>query len=100
MAASQPAPQRLAPHNAGLDDDQRHRYGFGGHTGNVGVLNTSPSSPTITHSRLSGSTYSMRHDGGTAKVALTQLVGPIHKSSNSTLQCFDNYDENMAAKTC
>jgi hypothetical protein len=35
----------------------------------------------------------------TAKVALTQLVGGVQNIS-ATLQCFNNYNENMAAVAC
>ena len=37
--------------------------------------------------------------GSSIKVALSQLVGGIVASGNS-LQCFDNYDENLAAVNC
>jgi hypothetical protein len=37
--------------------------------------------------------------GGSAKVAVSQLVGGI-QSPASALQCFDNYDENMTAVNC
>jgi hypothetical protein len=67
---------------------------------NVGVLNSN-SSPIIRQSKLSGTDYSLYHfGGGTAKVALTQLVGFVPKVSGSTLQCFTNYDANMAAVSC
>ena len=38
---------------------------------------------------------------GTTKVANSQLLGPIENRVNgATLQCFNNYDENMAPVTC
>jgi hypothetical protein len=64
---------------------------------NYGVWNQRSSSTTIRQSKLSGSTNSLFQQGGTAKVALTQLVGQV---SGSTLQYFNNYNENMAAVTC
>jgi len=36
----------------------------------------------------------------TAKVALTQLVGGVENRPGVTLQCFNNYDENLAVVTC
>jgi hypothetical protein len=39
------------------------------------------------------------NDGGSAKIAVSQLVGGIQAGGNS-LQCFDNYDENMAPVNC
>jgi hypothetical protein len=66
---------------------------------NYGVGNGSASSMTITQSKLSGSTNSLSQDGGTARIAFTQPKGPIRKVSG-TLQCFDNYDANLAAVTC
>jgi hypothetical protein len=66
---------------------------------NRGVLNVG-AQPTIKQSKVSGSTYSLyQESGGTVKVALSQLVGPINVVSG-TLQCFNNYDQNMAAVTC
>ena len=44
--------------------------------------------------------------GDSAKVALSQLVGDgqvvggIKLDSGGTLECFNNYDENMAAVSC
>lgn len=64
-----------------------------------GVTSYNASSPTIKQSTLSGSTYSLEHEDGTAKVADTQLVGPV-ANVNGTLHCFGNYDENLAAVTC
>jgi hypothetical protein len=58
------------------------------------------SSPTIRQSKLSGNRASLSLFGGSSKVADTQLVGPVTRTSNSTLQCFNNYNENMAAVTC
>ena len=58
-------------------------------------------SPTIKQSKLSGSYNSLLHThGGTATVALTQLVGPIETSKGGAVRCFNNYDENLAAVTC
>jgi hypothetical protein len=65
---------------------------------NFGMLNDS-SSPTIKQSTLTGSTRSLAQEGGTVKVANTQLVGSVVRTSG-TLQCFNNYDENLAAVTC
>jgi hypothetical protein len=65
---------------------------------NVGVRNVF-SSPTIKQSTLNGSDNSLLHESGSAKVALTQLVGPITRTGG-TLQCFDNYDDNLNAVTC
>jgi hypothetical protein len=49
---------------------------------------------------LSGSNYALQQsDTGTAKVALSQLVGQV-LAGPDTLQCFNNYNENMAAVTC
>jgi hypothetical protein len=59
------------------------------------------SSPTIRQSKLSGSSWALiQTDGGTAKVALSQLVGPVAANFGGTLQCFNNYKENMAAVSC
>jgi hypothetical protein len=66
---------------------------------NIGVRNFS-SSPIIKQSTLSGSTNSLFHERGTAKVALTQLVGPVATEEGGTLQCFSNYDDNLRAVTC
>jgi hypothetical protein len=75
----------------------------GGSVANEAVVN-SRSSPTITQSKLRapqdetgaslalGGTFS---EEDTTKVALTQLVGPIQKSNSATLECFNNYDENL-----
>jgi hypothetical protein len=57
------------------------------------------SSPTIRNSRFSGSTYSLLQNGGTSKVAGTQLVGTVVRF-HGTLQCFNNYNENMQPVTC
>jgi hypothetical protein len=60
-------------------------------------------SATIRQSTLSGTgsgqDLALANDGGNAKIAVSQLVGGIQASGNS-LQCFDNYDENMAAVNC
>jgi hypothetical protein len=65
---------------------------------NVAVWN-SDSSPTIRQSKLSGSEAALTHASGTGTVALTQLVGGV-RVFGGTLQCFNNYNENMAAVTC
>ncbi len=69
-----------------------------GGTKNYGVSNNSSSS-TITHSRLSGANGSLVAQTGTsiAKVALTQLVGPIVRSpfTSDDVWCFNNYDEDL-----
>jgi hypothetical protein len=68
----------------------------------AGVYNND-SSPTIKQSTLIGSTNSLNQTfDGTAKVADTQLVGPVSNDSatGAALQCFNNYDENLAAVTC
>jgi len=59
------------------------------------------SSPTITQSTLSGDN-SLVQTGSTAKVADTQLIGPIVEEGDldAVFQCFGNYDENMDAVTC
>ncbi len=68
---------------------------------NEGVSISDFSSPTIKHSTLRGSTYSLfQANGAAAKVALTQLVGPVQNHTNTALKCFNNYDENMVAKSC
>jgi hypothetical protein len=69
---------------------------------NIGVQNSSPSptdGPTIKQSTLIGSHNSLLHEGGTAKVALSQLVGPITRAGG-TLQCFNNYNDILGAVTC
>ncbi len=67
--------------------------------GDFYAVSNNESSPTITHSRLTGSSAALSHNGGTAKIALTQLSGSIRRSAG-TLQCFDNYDGNLGAVTC
>jgi hypothetical protein len=58
-------------------------------------------SATIMQSKLSGTTNSLRHqEAGTGKVALNQLVGPVSRQDPGILQCFNNYNQNMAAVTC
>lgn len=71
-----------------------------GATSNYGVYSVD-SSPTIKHSRLSGSTRSLFHGSptGITRVALTELVGPILGSSGN-LRCFDNYDQDLAPVIC
>jgi hypothetical protein len=66
-----------------------------------GVVNFAESKPTIKQSTLSGTDRSVWHDpqAGIVKIADTQLVGPVILGSGS-FQCFNNYDENMAAVTC
>jgi hypothetical protein len=60
-------------------------------------------SATIRQSKLSatgpGQNGALDNDGGSAKVAVSQVVGGI-QSSASGLQCFDNYDENLAPVNC
>jgi hypothetical protein len=63
------------------------------------------SSPTIRHSKLSaiGGGSALTHIGGTAKVALSEIEGGFGRPpvpGNSGLQCFNNYDQNMAAVSC
>jgi hypothetical protein len=73
----------------------------GGTEFNASVWNQNNASPTIRQSKLSVSTNSLLFDQTTTgKVALTQLVGPVHHGPGATLQCFNNYDQNMAAVTC
>jgi hypothetical protein len=67
-------------------------------------MQISGGSITIMHSKLSatgtGAKSALQQVGGSSiKVALSQLVGGIVASGNS-LQCFDNYDENLAAVNC
>ena len=69
-----------------------------GDADNFAVRN-SDSSPTIKQSTLDGSDASLLHESGTAKVALSQLVGPI-TGAGGTLQCFNNYDDNLDPVTC
>jgi hypothetical protein len=78
-----------------------------GQTGsaNYGVFG-SQSNLTIKQSKLTGSggafvNHALRIESGTtAKVALSQLVGGGVDSNQSTVQCFNNYNENMAAVSC
>ena len=60
-------------------------------------------SVTINQSKLSatgpGQDEALAQDGGSAKVALSQLVGAVEGNVNS-LQCFDNYDENLHPVNC
>jgi hypothetical protein len=73
----------------------------GGTSANYGLFVNTSSSPTIRQSKFSGSTASLRYVGGTATVAFTQLVGPvIIAAPGGTLQCFNNYNQNMAAVSC
>ena len=72
----------------------------GGNIG-FGVINDGGSSATISQSKLSGSDRTLfQASTGTAKVALTQLEGPVSRVENGTLQCFNNFDQNLAAVTC
>jgi hypothetical protein len=72
----------------------------GGSNENNGVRVNGQSSLTIKQSTLSGaSSVRLLFSGSTAKIADTQLVGPVSKQGG-TFQCFNNYDENMAAVTC
>ncbi len=69
-------------------------------TASLGVFNEN-SSATIRNSRLSGSDASLRQSGNsTSKVAGTQLVGRVDRGSTGTLQCFNNYNENLQPVTC
>ena len=60
-------------------------------------------SATIRQSKLSatgsGQDLALANDGGSAKIAVSQLVGGIQAGGNS-VQCFDNYDENIAPVNC
>jgi len=73
-----------------------------GDASNIGVRNGF-SSPTIKQSTLSGSFSSLLQESNsandTAKVALTQLVGPVTREGG-TLQCFNNYNDNLGAVSC
>jgi hypothetical protein len=77
----------------------------GGET-NFGVAgNNLGSSPTtIKQSKLSGSgplpSSALLQEAGSAKVGLSELVGGVQASANASVQCFNNYDENLAAVTC
>jgi hypothetical protein len=72
----------------------------GGGGGDIGVYTSSNSNPIIRQSKLSGSNYALQQsDTGAAKVALSQLVGQVLAGPGS-LQCFNNYNENLAAVTC
>jgi hypothetical protein len=69
---------------------------------NAGVQTTG-GSITIMHSKLSatgtGANSALQQlGGGSIKVALSQLVGGVQ--GGNILQCFDNYDENLAAVNC
>jgi hypothetical protein len=71
-----------------------------GEATNIGMQNFL-CSPTIKQSKLSGSNNSLLHThGGTANVALTQIVGPITTSKGGAVRCFNNYDDNLGAVTC
>jgi hypothetical protein len=60
-------------------------------------------SVTVRQSQLSatgtGQNTALAQDGGSAKVALSQLVGGT-EGNNNGLQCFDNYDENLNPVNC
>jgi hypothetical protein len=75
----------------------------GGSGANHGVFDSNSSS-IIRHSKLSaiGGGSALTHVGGTAKVALSEIEGGFAKPSGTggTLQCFNNYNENMAAVSC
>jgi hypothetical protein len=60
------------------------------------------SNPTIVQSKLiaPGGGALIQNMGGTGKVALTQLVGGFFVANGGSVQCFNNYNENMAAVTC
>lgn len=76
----------------------------GGVRSNAGVY-SSDFSPTITSSKLIGTTYSLYQTAGglgtssNIKVALAQLERSIRRDAG-TLRCFNNYDANLAAVTC
>ena len=69
-----------------------------------GVWSEANSRPTISQSKLSGGTAALRQDGITnffpAKVALSQLAGPVQVTNGGSLQCFNNYNQNLAAVNC
>jgi hypothetical protein len=68
---------------------------------NTGVVSQS-SNPTLSQSKVSGSTNSLFLTGSPSyitRVALTQLVGPVFRTS-PTLQCFNNYDGTLASVIC
>jgi hypothetical protein len=73
-----------------------------GGTQSIGVRNSDDSSSTITQSKLSGNSYALyQRSGGTLRIALTQLVGPIDTDPNAgDLQCFNNYDGSLGAVSC
>jgi hypothetical protein len=72
---------------------------------NAGVYINRSSNPTIRDSKLSGcggtvgAALWVESTGDPARVALSQLVGGVHKTNDATLQCF-NYDANMAEVSC
>jgi hypothetical protein len=54
----------------------------------------------VRHSKMSGTNAALFQSSGSSNnsVALSQIVGPLQ--SQTTLQCFNNYDASMAAVTC
>lgn len=72
----------------------------GGSSSNHGVFDFDSNS-IIRHSKLSGAP-ALTHIGGTTKGALSEIDGGFGRPSGpgGTLQCFNNYDENMAAISC
>jgi hypothetical protein len=73
--------------------------GAGGKNESIAVGNVD-SSPTIRQSKLIGSRGSLVQEGtGTAQVALSQFEGLVD-APPGTLQCFNNYDRDLAAVTC
>jgi hypothetical protein len=67
---------------------------------NDGVHNVG-SSPTIKQSTLIGDGNSLvQRNGGTGKVANTQLVGPVYTENGGSVQCIGNYNDNLAAVSC
>jgi hypothetical protein len=76
--------------------------GSGAPHANIGV-SSFLSTPTIKYSKFSGSTASLKQQGLSStpvKVALPQFVGPVTALNFGTMQCFNNYNENMAPVTC
>jgi hypothetical protein len=68
-----------------------------------GVWSEAGSQPTISQSKLSGGTAALRQDGSSlppAKVALSQLAGPVQVTNGGSLQCFNNYNRDLTAVNC
>jgi hypothetical protein len=72
----------------------------GSSNSNVGMNVSSTPDVTVKQSKLSGTEAGLnsQSDSNNIKVALSQIVGPIFP--HGTLQCFNNYDENLDAVTC